>query len=172
MVNLVYYCRLTHCQFCKHCCNSKICIRRASCRSLLWSLGTARRNVEFLSMQACRCHTGGTRAKWGTYIAVIHFSPLEFTPSVWPWQCKGAHICHTGLQACPAAHVSADGPVLERQYKLPLNKAILRIKVLLAYVLNTVKENMGLRNADLNLIRTEIHCLVTMTVPVNNRETD
>lgn len=97
MVNLVYYCRLIHCQFCKHCCNSKICIRRASCRSLLWSLGTAWRNVEYLSMQVCRCHTRGTRAKWGTSIAIIHFSPLGFTPNVWPWQCRGAHICHTGL---------------------------------------------------------------------------
>lgn len=54
----------------------------------------------------------------------------------------------------------------------PYNKAILRIKALLACALNTIKENIGLRNADLNLIRTEIHCLVTMTIPVNNRETD
>lgn len=54
----------------------------------------------------------------------------------------------------------------------PYNKAILRIKALLVYALNTIKENIELRNADLNLIRTEIHCLVTMTVPVNNRETD
>jgi len=47
---------------------------------------------------------------------------------------------------------------------------MLRIKELLAYSLNAREENIGLRNADLNIVRMAIHRLVT--IPVNNRRMD
>lgn len=49
---------------------------------------------------------------------------------------------------------------------------MLRISAILVYALNSRKESIELRNANLNIIRLAIHCLATMAIPVNNWEND